>query len=572
MAPENRPGDGPPGLLPQLRLDDLLGELQARLSAALTSRDRVNALLEAVVSIESDLDLEAVLRRIVEPAATLVDARYAALGIIGDDGRLARFIPVGMSEEKIAAIGQWPKGRGLLGRLIEDPRRLRLADMAAHPASSGLPPGHPPMRAFLGVPIRVRDRVFGNLYLADKAEAGEFGEDDETMLAALATAAGVAIENARLYQEARRRERWLEASAEVSTSLLSGTDPDEVLALVARRARSICDAAYAAVSLVCGGELVVEAVVGWQGGATLYGRRFPVDEVLAGEVVRSSESLAFADAAEAPRPTIPRFPVGPLLIVPLGTGTAVRGVLTVANPPGGPVFGEAARRLLEPFAKQAAVALELAERRRDAERLVVLEERDRIAKDLHDTVIQRLFATAMTLMGASRMAGRPDVGLRLQRAIDDLDDTVRQIRSTIFALQVEPGDQNLRARLHRVVDRAADSLGYAPAVRMEGLIDTEVDAEVGDHLLAVLEEGLSNVVRHARARRVTVSVDAGKEVVLKIVDDGIGIAPGGRRSGLRNMAERAEDLGGSLAVRAPARGGTELEWRVPARLGEPTGP
>lgn len=571
MAPENRPGGGSTGLLPQLRLDDLLAELQTRLSAVLATRDRVHALLEAVVSIEGNLDLETVLRRIIEAAAALVDARYAALGVIGDDGRLARFVPVGMSEEEIAAIGHWPKGRGLLGLMIKDPRPLRLGDIGAHPESSGFPPGHPPMRAFLGVPIRCRDRVFGNIYLAEKTCGGEFDDDDESMATALATAAGVAIENARLYQEARQRERWLEASAEVSTSLLSGTDPDEVLALVAQRARRICDAAYAGVALVRDGELVVEAIDGRRTGA-MYGRHFRVDEVLGGQVLRTGESLAFTDAAEAARRPLVGLPVGPILMVPLGRGPGARGVLSVANRPGGPVFGEAPRRLLEPFATQAAVALELAERRRDTERLVVLEERDRIAKDLHDTVIQRLFATAMTLMSAVQQIDRPDVAQAVHRAIDDLDDTVRRIRSTIFALQVEPDEQDLRARLHRVVDRAAGGLGFTPALRLDGLIDTEVDADVGENLLAVLEEGLSNVVRHAHAGRVSVSVRVADEVALKITDDGVGIAPGGRRSGLRNMAERAEGLGGTFAVRAAGGGGTELEWRVPPRLGEPTGP
>lgn len=572
VTPANRPGDGPSGLLPQLKLDDLLAELQTRLSAVLATRDRVHALLEAVVSIESDLDLETVLRRIVEAAAALVDARYAALGVIGEHGGLARFLPVGMTEDEVAAIGHWPKGRGVLGLLIKEPRCLRLDDIGAHPDSSGFPAGHPPMRGFLGVPIRVHDRVFGNLYLAEKA-GGEFDEDDESMVAALATAAGVAIENARLYQEARRRERWLEASAEVSTSLLSGTDPDEVLALVARRARRICDAAHGGVTLVRDGELVVEATDGWQAGS-MYGRHFGIDEILPGQVFRTGESLAVADALEASRRRhMPlRFPTGPMLMVPLGTGPAARGVLAVANAPGGPVFDDAARRLLEPFAAQAAVALELAERRRDTERLVVLEERDRIAKDLHDTVIQRLFAIAMTLMDAVRLLDRSDVGLRVQRAIDDLDDTVRQIRSTIFALQVEPGDEALRARLHRVIDRAAEGLGFAVGVRLDGLIDTEVDGEVGENLLAVLEEGLSNVVRHAHARRVGVSVDVGDEVVLKITDDGVSVPPDGRRSGLRNMAERAEGLDGTFAVRVPDGGGTELEWRVPPRPGEPTGP
>ncbi|MDN3357973.1 GAF domain-containing protein [Actinomadura sp. DC4] len=566
MPPERQPGeDRARMVLPQLRLDDLLAELQTRLAAVLATRDRVHALLEAVVSIESDLELETVLRRIVEAATTLVDARYGALGVIGEGNRLARFVTVGVTEEEIAEIGSWPTGQGILGLLIKEPGPLRLADLSAHEASSGFPADHPPMRRFLGVPVRVRDEVFGNLYLTEKAGGGEFDEDDESVVAALATAAGVAIENARLYQDARQRERWREASAEVSTSLLSGTAPAEVLALVARRAREICDATFATVSLADGDEMTVEAADG-DNAEALIGRRVEIDDVVARPVFRGGDSLILGDTAEAARGlrSPPPVPIGPALIVPLGTGPSVRGVLSVANAPGRPAFTESSQRLLEAFAAQAAVALELAERRRDAERLVLLEDRDRIAKDLHDTVIQRLFATAMTLMSAIKITQRPDVAVRVQRAVDDLDETIRQIRSTIFALQTTPGDRpTLRNRILAVTEGFTESLGFTPAVRLEGLLDTTVSDEIGEQLIAVLHEALSNVVRHARAGRVSVAVDAADELVLVVEDDGIGIAPGGRRSGLRNLAARAGDLGGSFATRDREGGGSVLEWRVP---------
>jgi signal transduction histidine kinase len=566
VPPDRQSGEDRARLvLPQLRLDDLLAELQSRLAAVLVTRDRVHALLEAVVSIESDLELETVLRRIVEAATTLVDARYGALGVIGEGGGLARFVTVGMTEEEIAAIGHWPTGHGILGLLIKEPSSIRLADLSAHPASFGLPQSHPPMRRFLGVPVRVREEVFGNLYLTEKAGGGEFDEDDENVVAALATAAGVAIENARLYQDARQRERWREASAEVSTSLLSGTAPAEVLALVARRAREICDATFATVALAEGDELIVEAADG-EHADVLLGRRVGIDDVLAGPVIREGDSLILADAAKAARDVASPPPVamGPALIVPLGTGPAVRGVLCVANAPGRPAFTESSQRLLEAFAAQAAVALELAERRRDAERLVLLEDRDRIAKDLHDTVIQRLFATAMTLMSAIKITQRPDVAVRVQRAVDDLDETIRQIRSTIFALQATPGDTPaLRNRILAVTGGISESLGFAPAVRLEGLVDTTVNDEIGEQLIAVLHEALSNVVRHAHAHRVGVSVHAGEDLVLIVEDDGTGIPPGGRRSGLRNLADRARNLGGSFETRDREGGGSVLEWRVP---------
>jgi len=562
-------GDRARLILPQLQLDDLLSELQSRLEAARSTRDRVHSLLEAVVSIGSDLDLGTVLRRITEAATTLVEARYGALGVIGDDGRsLVEFVTVGVTDEEIAAIGHWPHGAGILGLLIKDPRPLRLADLCAHPESVGFPANHPPMHRFLGVPLRVRDEVFGNLYLAEKRDGSEFDEQDEVVLTALATAAGVAIENARLYEETRRRERWQQALTEISTALLSGTAPDEVGGLVADRAREISDADFAFVAAAdeVAGEFVIAAAAG-EGAERIRGLRLPFDGALGAEVHEHDRSLLVGDAcAAAPGDPICReLPIGPALLVPLGRGGSARGVLAVANAVGGTAFTEVTQRLLEPFAGQAAVAMELADRRRDLERLSLLEDRDRIAKDLHDTVIQRLFATAMTLMSAGKLADRPDVRRRIQRSVDDLDETIRQIRSTIFALQVEPDAGSLRSRLYSVVEDFTGPLGFAPAVRFDGLIDTDVDPKLGEHLVAVLSEALSNVARHAGAHRVDLVLDVRDDLILRVEDDGRGIPPGGRRSGLRNMAERAESLGGSLELRDREGGGTVLLWRVPLR-------
>ncbi|MFA1541783.1 sensor histidine kinase [Actinomadura monticuli] len=557
-------------VLPQLQLDDLLSELQARLEAARATRDRVHALLEAVVSIGGELDLESVLRRITEAATTLVDARYGALGVIGEEGeRLVQFITVGVGDGGIEAIGHWPHGHGILGLLIREPRGIRLPDLGEHPDSVGFPANHPPMRTFLGVPIRVRDEVFGNLYLTEKAGGGEFEDDDEVVVTALATAAGVAIENARLYEETRRRERWLQASTEISTALLSGTDPQEVTALVAQRAGEITDAGLATVALLeeGGAEFVVEAAHG-EGAERVAGLRVPRGHPVAGVVFEEGVARRLADgsqavgAVESPAGAS-GVPVGPLLVVPLGLGSSAQGVLAVINPPGGSVFSEASQRLLEAFSGQAAVALELARRRRDTERLALLEDRDRIAKDLHDTVIQRLFATAMTLMAAIKITQKREVAVRIQRAVDDLDDTMRQIRSTIFALQAPVDAESLRSRVHALVDAAAEQLGFAPSVRLDGLLDTAVDDDIGEHLQAVVREALSNVARHARASKVTVAIDVDDELLLRVEDDGVGITEGGRRSGLRNMGERAEKLGGSFAARPRPERGTVLTWQVP---------
>lgn len=360
-------------------------------------------LLDAVLLVASDLALPAVLRHITEAACTLVGARYGALGVIGANRRLEQFIHVGISPEDALAIGALPKGEGLLGLLIVDPKPQRIADIEVHPDSFGMPPNHPPMHSFLGVPILVRERVFGNLYLTEKIGADTFTEEDEELVVALAAVTGMIIENVRLR--------------------------DQVQALA------------------------------------------------------------------------------------------------------------------------------------------ILEDRERIAHDLHDTVIQKLFAAGMALQGAARLA-EPLVAERIQGTIDDLDLTIRDIRSTIFALQVETGagsDQGLRAKVMSVIAEAAGPLGFEPHLHLAGPIDSHVPVEVGEHLLAVVREALSNAARHSQATRVDVFLEAGTEVVLRIEDDGVGCSGSGRvgGNGLGNMAKRAKTLGGTFELRAGESLGTVVEWAVP---------
>ncbi|WP_431933230.1 sensor histidine kinase [Nonomuraea jabiensis] len=556
-------------LTPQMRLDELLAELQVRLNAVLATRDRVHALLEAVVSVGSDLDLETVLRRIVETATKLVDAGYGALGVVGHEDTLIQFIPVGLTEEEIARIEHWPHGLGLLGLLIKDARPLRLTRISDHPESYGFPPGHPPMGTFLGVPVRVRDEVFGNLYLTEKRGGGEFDEEDEAIVIALATAAGVAVENARLYEVSRRRETWLQASSEVTTSLLSGADPQQVMRVVAAHAREMSDADLVQVLLPdpSGQSLIAEVVEG-EGAHELLGTAFEVSATLAGDVFTQREPISDADMQSAPYPDSPlrRLGYGSGMMVPLGTAPRVRGVLVLAKRSGRLPFSGADQQMLQAFAGQAAIALELAEARKDAERLGLLEDRDRIAKDLHDVVIQRLFATAMTLMSTIRLVERPEAAKRVQHAIDELDETIRQIRSSIFALQGSNGEAapSLRGQIVDLVEGAGGHLGFMPGLRMEGQIDTLVPEPVVEHLLAVLREALSNVVRHSRATRAGVLVEAvGGELVLVVTDNGVGLGETGRRSGLRNIEERAAQLGGAAELETPDKGGTRLRWQIP---------
>ncbi|MGH3404391.1 MAG: GAF domain-containing protein [Streptosporangiaceae bacterium] len=569
---ENRPE-----LLPQLQLDELLAELQSRLQVVLATRDRMRGLLEAVVAIGSGLDLESTLRRIVETAVGLVDATYGALGVIGGEGkRLAEFIPVGLSQDEIARIHHWPEGRGLLGLLIDDPRPLRLADMAAHRESSGFPRGHPPMRSFLGVPVRVRDEVFGNLYLTNKRGGGEFTEDDEAVLVALGAAAGVAIENARLYDAARRQQLWIQASAEVTTRLLSGADPGEVLAGVTRQARELsgADLAVLAVPEEDGRRMTVRYADG-DGADATRGLMLPATESLSGRVLASGEPMTSADfaaderAARAARGAMSQ--IGPAIVFPLGAPGNVRGVLTVGRRHGAPPFPETHANVVASFAAQAGIALELAATRAEAERLSLYEDRDRIARDLHDLVIQRLYATGMSLEGTMPMITRPEIASRVTNAVDAMDETIKDIRATIFELQARgtAPRPDLRRDIVAVVDEMTSLLGFAPSLRLGAGVGSGIGPEVAEQVLAALREALSNAARHAQASQVevTVDVDPAGLLTVQVTDNGTGIPPEGRRSGLGNLARRAEKLGGELRLSpadpgAPAPG-TRLEWCIP---------
>ncbi|MGX4688040.1 sensor histidine kinase [Streptomyces sp. JNUCC 63] len=565
--------------LPQLRLDELLEELQARLDAARGTRDRVHSLLEAVLSVGRELELEQVLHSIVEAAAALVDAEYAALGVIGPDGRrLSAFHTVGVGEEVIARIGPYPEGHGILGELIRRPQPLRLPRLSEHPASYGFPAHHPPMNSFLGVPIRVREQVFGNLYLTEKRGGLEFDEEDESVLATLAVAAGVAIDNARLYEESRLRERWLRATAEITHSLMSGAAQAEVLKLIAERAREITGAALVVMSTpVRGtGTLTVELAVGLRAEAHR-GLVLPVEGTLAGEAFAGGAPVSSRDVAHDPRVSAgpPRFAgLGPAVAVPVGASDGhVRGVVLLAREAGATAFSQKELEPLRGFAAQASLAMELAERRQDAEQIALLEDRDRIARDLHDLAIQRLFATGMTLQSAGRFIDHAGAKERVLRAVDDLDETIRIIRSTIFGLRMRGGEEapGLRARAVRVVGEATPVLGFAPSVRMEGLLDTHVPRESADHVVAVLSESLANIARHAHADRAEVVLETdGRTVRVTVTDNGVGIPSGGRRSGLANMAERAQKLGGDLEWTTPDGGGTRLVWHAPVNGGRDT--
>jgi signal transduction histidine kinase len=563
--------------LPQLRLDELLAELQGRLQAVLGARDQMRGLLEAVIAISSGLDLESTLRRIAQTAVRLVDATYGALGVIGDDEQLAEFITVGLTEDEIGRIQHWPEGRGLLGMLIKSPQPLRLASISAHAESSGFPAGHPAMESFLGVPVRVRDEVFGNLYLTNKRGGGEFTEDDEAVLLALGAAAGVAVENARLYEAVRRSQGWIQASAEVTTELLSGTDPGEVLARITSQARALSDADLAVLALPDeeGRRLTITYADG-DGAEVVRGLVLPAGQSLSGQVLSSGESVISADfAADERAAAVARAAmshIGPAVVFPLGAHGGRRGVLTIGRRHGRVALQAAEASFAASFAAQAGIALELAATRAEAERLSVYQDRDRIARDLHDLVIQRLYATGMSLQGTMPMISRPEVSDRVTRAVDAMDETIKEIRSAIFALQARDAEiqTDPRSDIVRLVEEMTEMLGFAPSLRLGPGLRTLNSEELSEQALIVLREALSNVARHAGATQTDVSVDIGRDgfLAITVTDNGIGIPSGSRRSGLRNLEDRAVGLGGELRL-SPAeptgpQPGARLEWRVPA--------
>ena len=433
------------------------------------------------------------------------------------------------------------------------------------------------MRSFLGTPVRIRDEIYGNLYLTEKRGGAEFDEEDEALLVALAAAAGVAIENARLYAEARRQQQWLRANAEVTQRLLSEDEPHDVLALVTRQALEMAGADLVVLALPAGGgeQLVIEHAVG-AGADEALGLVLPVHGSASGMVMASGKPLAVDDFSadeRVARVAREQLGLGPAVLVPLGSAGNVRGVLTAGRHRGSLPLSPPAVEMLITFAAQAGIGLELAEHRRDAQRLALFEDRDRIARDLHDLVIQRLFATGMSLQGSSGLIADPEAANRVRQAVDALDETIRDIRSAIFTLQSRPQARpaGIRARILEIVGEMTESLGFAPSVRMEERLDALVPAEMAEHLLAVLREALSNVARHAGASRVSVAVTAGSDLTLTVRDDGSGMKGSTRRSGLGNLADRAGKLGGTLHVGPAEGGGTELEWRVPLPPGDQSG-
>lgn len=560
--------------LSQLRLRELLDEVQDRIAQIVDVRDRMDRLMEAMLSITTGLDLDDTLRSIVHTAIELVDAEYGALGVYGTEqakDQLAQFIYEGIDDHTRVLIGDLPRGHGVLGLLIQDPKPIRLPNISGHPASVGFPAHHPPMHSFLGVPVRVRDEVFGNLYLTEKIGAQEFTEDDEVVVQALAAAAGIAIENARLYARSQERHRWLEATRDVATDLLVGGTPQEILDLVTERALKLTGAACTFVALPedpdlpCreAGQLSIAAAAGERAG-DLREQRLPLHSSRADQVFRHGRTIALDRVHDDFLPGT-NTDWGPALVLPLVVGDEVIGVLAALQPVGSRPLDPAVQAMMSVIANQAALALQLAETQQRMRELDVVADRDRIARDLHDHVIQRLFAVGLGLQGTLQRARSPEVKARLGETIEDLQSIVQEIRHSIFDLHSNASatSTDYRKHLHNIVTELTAETDLRTTIRLAGPL-TVLTPPLSDDVEAALREAVSNVVRHAHATTLSVELRVNDEVALEVTDDGIGLAPeSDRRSGLANLTARAQRAGGSCRITGNPAGGTILHWSAP---------
>lgn len=551
-------------------IEDVLRQFVARAHELLETQERMRGLLAAVVSITEELTLEALLERVVKSAQELVGAQYAALGVLGPGGtELSHFLTAGMDSETVNKIGHYPTGHGVLGLLIREPHPLRLHDLGAHEDSRGFPAEHPLMRTFLGVPIRVRDEVFGNLYLTEKAGGEDFTAEDEDLAVGLAAAAGVAIENARLFADIARRQEWRQASIDLAGKLLDLDDLSTGSAVIAESTLALSDSAFVAIARQRG----VGTGHEWRAAVGPAAQAFGEVARAGALVVASKVSLTGkALALSAPDVFGPGTPLGPVIVVPCGGPGQIHGAVVMARRQGEPDYAKVDLEMAPSFCAYASLALEVARQHRQREELLVFTDRDRIARDLHDVVIQRLFAAGLSLQGLRRFVQRGPEGDRAAEKIDsitaELDETIAALRSTIYSLNEAKNGDSLSSRLVRVVQEGTEEIPTTPRVELLGPIDTAVSAALGDQALAVLTEGVSNVARHAHADSLWVTARVGDgEFELVVADDGLGLGDSSRRSGLKNVQERAVALGGSFELGPADDGGTRLRWAVPLRMG-----
>lgn len=544
-------------------------------------------LLQAALGLASDLDLPTVLHRFVTASASLTGSGFAAINVLDAHGRSTTFVHTGVDDRLAALIGHSPHAVGVLGA-IPSRGTLRLDDLTAHPEFKGFPAHHPPMGPFLGTAVRVRDRVFGYLYLSNKP--GGFTADDDEVVLTLAAAAAVAIQNAQMYAASERRERWLRAGQQITTMLLSGAEQEDVLAQVAASSREVAGADTAALVLPGMGDSLVMEIVDGVAADELIGTVMPPDG-RARTVLRDGNGLVVdsLQRARAMRVAAMRQ-FGPALYAPMQAGQRGVGVLVLLRLVGSPPFGPTDLATAESYAAQAALALVLAEARHAQDVAALLDERERIARDLHDLAIQQLFATGMQLETVRRRAARgvdpSELTGIVEDALDNVDSTVRQIRSIVHALRDPDASAPLAERLRREASLARTGLGFAPSLVVTidgrvldsaqsregdaGVLDDRVGEDMADDVVAVVREGLANAARHAQATAVAVRVDvsghaATGRVTVEVEDDGAGLPPDrDRKSGTDNLAARSRRHGGTFSLGATSEGrGTLLTWSAP---------
>lgn len=549
----------------------LVHRMHEQLDELLAARDQMEQLLRVIVEIGSDLDLDATLRRIVRAARDLTSVPYSALAVRDPDGTLISFVHEGIDADTVRRIGPLPVGKGVLSVSLLDTPALRLDDLTGHPAAVGFPEHHPRMRAFLAVPITIRGTVFGNLYLTHDEPGRVFSESDEVAARALAFAAAVAIDNAQLFERERTSVRWMDASREITTALLSSVEPRQSpLQLIAERACALTEAEQAIVLVPVDADLpideidalVVSAAVGLNAPEVI-GQRVPVDGSTSGSVFRSGEPL-ITESLSYPIQAFTDVGQRSAIVMPLRAHDEVAGVIAVARSAERPPFDNRYLDLVSDFATHAAIALMLASGREHARQLTIVAERERIAHDLHDHVIQRLFAAGMDLQGTVARVRSPEVADRLNRTLDDLQTIIEEIRTTIFQLKSPlENDGGFRHRIQKVIADLTENRDIVTTVRMHGPM-TAVGGELAEHAEAVTAEAVSNAVRHSGASRLTVEVSVADMLTVDIVDNGCGMpVDNPRRSGLANMLYRAEQVGGRCEITNAPEGGTRIHWTAP---------
>lgn len=548
----------------------LVDSMHEQIDELLGARDQMERLLRVVVGLASDLDLDATLHRIVTSAMQLTGARYGALGVRGPDGTLVSFLHAGMDSDTVQRIGHLPAGKGVLGVVLDQTEPLRLDDLTAHPAAVGFPDHHPPMRALLGVPITIRQETFGSLYLAEPIARQVFTESDEIAARAFASAAAVAIDNARLFDRVRATAKWVEATRAITAALVSDVHPvAEPLRLIAERACELTDAEHAIVLVPRATDvpedevdtLVVSTAVGLMADDVV-GRQVPVEGSTTGAVFRSGIPLI----TEAFRHPISAFTdVGqrPAIVMPLRAKQSILGVLAVARHESQSPFDASHLELMSNFADHATVALSLSASHQHARELSIITDRERIAHDLHDHVIQRLFAAGMDLQGTIARSRSPEVIKRLNRTVDDLQTTIDEIRKRVFALQSSTLDNGFRQTIQNAIADLTEDRDIETTVRISGPLSA-VDQELAEQATPFIVEAVSNAVRHSGAQRLIIDVNVADELTIDVTDDGCGISPDiTRRSGLANLRHRAESVGGSCDIGAADGGGTHVRFVAP---------